>query len=94
VTTGTTTCTRLRRRSRATAAQLAPWYVVPADHKWFTRLIVAGAIGEAVDKLGLSYPRIDDMKKKELVTASEKLDREKVTVSQRDNRRRCRTSRR
>ena len=62
---------------RATAAQLAPWYVVPADHKWFTRLIVAGAIGEAVDKLGLSYPRIDDMKKKELVTASEKLDREK-----------------
>src|SRR5215470_12255131 len=61
---------------RATAAQLAPWYVVPADHKWFTRLIVAGAIGEAVDKLGLSYPQIDAMKKKELVTASEKLDRE------------------
>ena len=61
---------------RATAAQLAPWYVVPADHKWFTRLIVAGAIGEAVDKLGLSYPQVDAMKKKELATASEKLDRE------------------
>ena len=61
---------------RATAAQLAPWYVVPADHKWFTRLIVAGAIGEAVDKLGFSYPQIDAMKKKELVTAREKLDRE------------------
>jgi PPK2 family polyphosphate:nucleotide phosphotransferase len=61
---------------RATAAQLAPWYVVPADHKWFTRLVVAGAIGEAVDKLGLSYPQVDAMKKKELATASEKLDRE------------------
>jgi PPK2 family polyphosphate:nucleotide phosphotransferase len=61
---------------RATAAQLAPWYVVPADHKWFTRLIVAGAIGEAVDKLGLSYPQVDAMKKKELAMVSEKLDRE------------------
>jgi len=61
---------------RATAAQLAPWYVVPADHKWFTRLIVAGAIGEAVDKLGLSYPQVDATKKKELAMASEKLDRE------------------
>jgi PPK2 family polyphosphate:nucleotide phosphotransferase len=61
---------------RATAAELAPWYVVPADHKWFTRLIVAGAIGEAVDKLGFSYPQIDAMKKKELDTAREKLDRE------------------
>ena len=61
---------------RATAAQLAPWYVVLADHKWFTRLIVAGAIGEAVDKLGLSYPQVDAMKKKELAMANEKLDRE------------------
>jgi PPK2 family polyphosphate:nucleotide phosphotransferase len=61
---------------RATAAQLAPWYVVPADHKWFTRLIVAGAIGEAVDKLGLSYPQVDAMKKKELAMASGKLDHE------------------
>jgi len=61
---------------RATAAQRAPWYVVPADHKWFTRLIVAAAIVEAVDKLGLSYPQVDAIKKKELAMASEKLDRE------------------
>ena len=61
---------------RTTAAELAPWYVVPADHKWFSRLIVAAAIGEAVDKLGLRYPEVDAMKKKELATASEKLDRE------------------
>ena len=75
MTTGTTTCTHLRRRW-ATAAQLAPWYVVPADHKWFTRLIVAGAIGDAVDEFGISYPQADAMKKKELAMASEKLDRE------------------
>jgi len=50
--------------------------VVPADHKWFTRLIVAAAIVEAVENLGLSYPQIDAMKKKELVTAREALARE------------------
>jgi PPK2 family polyphosphate:nucleotide phosphotransferase len=61
---------------RATAGKLAPWYVVPADHKWFTRLIVAGAIGEAVENLRLSYPQIDAMKEKELVTAREALARE------------------
>jgi PPK2 family polyphosphate:nucleotide phosphotransferase len=58
---------------QATAGQLAPWYVVPADHKWFTRLIVAAAIVEAVENLGLSYPQIDALKKKELVTAREGL---------------------
>jgi PPK2 family polyphosphate:nucleotide phosphotransferase len=61
---------------QATAGQLAPWYVVPADHKWFTRLIVAAAIVEAVENLGLSYPQLDAMKKKELVTAREALGRE------------------
>jgi PPK2 family polyphosphate:nucleotide phosphotransferase len=58
---------------QATAGQLAPWYVVPANHKWFTRLIVAAAIVEAVENLGLSYPQIDALKKKELVTAREGL---------------------
>ncbi len=61
---------------RATAAKRAPWYVVPADHKWFTRLVVAAAIVEAVENLGLSYPQIDAPKKKELVTARKALARE------------------
>ena len=60
---------------QATAGELAPWYVVPADHKWFTRLVVAGAIGEALDNLGLSYPQIDATKKKERVTVREALAR-------------------
>ncbi len=54
---------------RVTAARHAPWYVVPADNKWFTRLVVAAAIVEAVDNLELSYPQIDAVKKKELATA-------------------------
>src|SRR5712675_155884 len=52
---------------RATAGKHAPWYVVPADNKWFTRLIVAAAIVEAVENLDLSYPQIDAAKKKELL---------------------------
>jgi PPK2 family polyphosphate:nucleotide phosphotransferase len=48
----------------ATAGKQAPWYVVPADNKWFTRLVVAAAIVETVENLNLSYPQIDAAKKK------------------------------
>jgi PPK2 family polyphosphate:nucleotide phosphotransferase len=61
---------------RATASKHAPWYVVPADNKWFTRLVVAAAIVDAVENLDLSYPRIDAAKKKELVAARAALTRE------------------
>ena len=44
---------------RATATPQAPWFVVPADAKWFTRLVVAAAIGEALRGLGLAYPEPD-----------------------------------
>jgi len=43
---------------RATAAPYAPWFVVPADHKWFTRLVVAAAVVEAMLGLGLHYPEV------------------------------------
>ncbi|MDO9711015.1 polyphosphate kinase 2 family protein [Paracraurococcus lichenis] len=43
---------------RATAAPHAPWYVVPADNKWFTRLIVAAAIATALGELDLHYPKV------------------------------------
>jgi len=51
---------------RATASKHAPWFVVPADKKWFTRLVVASAIVEAVERLDLTYPKVDAAKKKEL----------------------------
>jgi PPK2 family polyphosphate:nucleotide phosphotransferase len=54
---------------RATAAPHAPWFVVPADNKWFTRLVVADAIVEALDRLELEYPKVDKAKRKELAAA-------------------------
>ena len=62
---------------RATASKRAPWYVVPADNKWFTRLVVAAAIVGAVEKLDLAYPTVDAEKIKELQTARAALGREK-----------------
>jgi len=62
---------------RATAAPHAPWFIVPADNKWFTRLVVAAAIVEAVENLDLSYPKIDAAKKKELAAARAALARER-----------------
>ncbi len=62
---------------RATASKHAPWYVVPADNKWFTRLLVAAAIVEAMEKLDLDYPVLDAGKKKELQSIRAALGREK-----------------
>jgi len=61
---------------RATASKQAPWYVVPADNKWFTRLVVGAAIVQAIDELDLTYPKIDAQQKKELVAARAALARE------------------
>ena len=49
-----------------TATEHAPWYVVPADHKWYTQLIVASTIITALEELDLSFPDVDKAKKKEL----------------------------
>ena len=62
---------------RRTASKEAPWYVVPADNKWFTRLVVAAAIAEAFWKLDLAYPGIDEAKRKELALARQALRAEK-----------------
>ena len=51
---------------RATASKHAPWFVVPADNKWFTRLVVAAAIVRAVEELDLTYPKVSAEKKEEL----------------------------
>ena len=61
---------------RATASKRAPWFVVPADNKWFTRLVVAAAIVETVAELDLKYPKSEAEQKKELKVAREALDSE------------------
>jgi PPK2 family polyphosphate:nucleotide phosphotransferase len=58
---------------RNTSTKDAPWFVVPADHKWFTRLVVAGAVVDALKELGLKYPEVDPQKRKELEEAKQLL---------------------
>jgi len=54
---------------RHTATKAAPWFVVPADNKWFTRIVVAEAIIDTLQNLDLAYPTVDDAKRKELAEA-------------------------
>jgi PPK2 family polyphosphate:nucleotide phosphotransferase len=62
---------------RATASKHAPWFVVPADNKWFTRLVVAAAIVDAMENLNLAYPKVDAAKRKQLAAARVALSRER-----------------
>jgi PPK2 family polyphosphate:nucleotide phosphotransferase len=61
---------------RATATEDAPWYVVPADNKWFTRVIVAAAIIDALAGLDLHYPKVGKAARQELAKARRVLERE------------------
>ena len=56
-----------------TAANHAPWYVVPADNKWFTRLVVAAAVVGTLASLDLRYPKVGEQKLKELAAAKRAL---------------------
>jgi PPK2 family polyphosphate:nucleotide phosphotransferase len=60
-----------------TATAKAPWYVVPADNKWFTRVVVAAAIVETLEDLKVSYPTVDPEKRKELQAARAMLEGKK-----------------
>jgi PPK2 family polyphosphate:nucleotide phosphotransferase len=59
-----------------TATPHSPWYVVPADKKWYTRLVVAAAIADALEELKLAYPTVDAAKRRELKAARAALERE------------------
>jgi PPK2 family polyphosphate:nucleotide phosphotransferase len=52
-----------------TSAEHAPWYVVPAENKWFTRIVVSAVVVETLESLHLEFPKVDDAKRKELETA-------------------------
>ena len=62
---------------RETSSEQAPWLVVPADHKWYTRLVVAGAIVEALEELELAFPEVPTGKKRALARARHELLSEK-----------------
>ena len=60
---------------RATSTEWAPWYVVPADQKWFTRIVVAGAIVDTLERLGVDYPKVDPAAKRRLAQARRELQK-------------------
>jgi PPK2 family polyphosphate:nucleotide phosphotransferase len=53
---------------RRTSSAHAPWYVVPADHKWFTRMVVVAAIVEALEEMRLAFPKVGRAKRRELAS--------------------------
>jgi len=61
---------------RHTASKHAPWYVVPADHKWFTRLVVASAVIDTLEALDLKFPTVDAAKRRELAAVKRALMQE------------------
>jgi len=61
----------------ATSKKHAPWYVVPADNKWYTRLVVAAAIVDAMEELKLSYPKVSGEQRKQLLAARKELEGKK-----------------
>jgi hypothetical protein len=58
---------------RATSTDCAPWHVVPADHKWFTRLVVSSLIIEKLRSLDLHFPKLNAGQKKEMIKARAEL---------------------
>jgi PPK2 family polyphosphate:nucleotide phosphotransferase len=61
----------------ATSSKRSPWYVIPADNKWYTRLVVAAAIVDTLKDLKLAYPAVDAEQRKQLQSAKAQLERKK-----------------
>jgi PPK2 family polyphosphate:nucleotide phosphotransferase len=59
-----------------TSTAHAPWYIIPADHKWFTRLAVVSAIWETLDNLNLAYPKVSQEQKEALLAAKAEMEQE------------------
>jgi PPK2 family polyphosphate:nucleotide phosphotransferase len=59
-----------------TSTEWAPWFVVPADHKWFTRMVIADVIAGSLKSMKLSYPSVSDEHKKQLSEARKALEKE------------------
>jgi PPK2 family polyphosphate:nucleotide phosphotransferase len=62
---------------RHTATADSPWHVVPADHKWFTRLVVSATVADAMSELELKFPTVDRARRRQLEAARAALTRER-----------------
>jgi polyphosphate kinase 2 (PPK2 family) len=61
---------------RHTSSPLAPWHVVPADHKWFARVVIGSTIVSAMEKLALEFPKVDKTSLREFDRVREALEQE------------------
>jgi PPK2 family polyphosphate:nucleotide phosphotransferase len=61
---------------RHTSAPFAPWHVVPADHKWFARVVIGSAIVSVLEELNLRFPRVDNASKEEFAKVRKALESE------------------
>jgi PPK2 family polyphosphate:nucleotide phosphotransferase len=68
-----------------TSTPYAPWYIIPADHKWFTRLAVVSAINETLDRLHLAFPEVTKEQKEALLVAKAEMERENAEAPGRKN---------
>jgi PPK2 family polyphosphate:nucleotide phosphotransferase len=68
---------------RHTSTDYAPWHVVPADHKWFARVVIGSAIVSALEDLNLRYPRVDEASKAEFAKVRKALESEGETAKKR-----------
>jgi PPK2 family polyphosphate:nucleotide phosphotransferase len=66
-----------REAIEATSTERSPWYIIPADKKWFTRLAVSEAIAQKLESMGLSYPKVGDAEMAELQAAKSALESER-----------------
>ena len=60
-----------------TSTKWAPWWVIPADHKWVTRTLVAGIITQSIDGLGARFPEVSAERRRRLVAAKRELAKRK-----------------
>ena len=68
-----------------TSTEWAPWHIVPADHKWFTRLSVAAVLVNTLDNLNLSYPTVSEEQKTALLVAKAQLEAQGIRVEDEDD---------
>jgi PPK2 family polyphosphate:nucleotide phosphotransferase len=64
-----------------TSTKWAPWYIIPADNKWYMRMVVCDILATALEKLDLKYPKVDDRQKHMLLEAKEMLLNEEKPVT-------------
>jgi PPK2 family polyphosphate:nucleotide phosphotransferase len=69
----------------ATSTPHAPWYIIPADHKWFTRIAVTAVISDTLDLLRLSYPSVNSEDMKALLIAKQEMEEEDGQVTAQKN---------